>query len=136
MSSPARDPRCYNSLSTTLGGEYLQADDLARKVVDLLADRQAEDIILLDISQVAGFADYFVIASAINPRHMRALLETLDKDLKAEAEHALHQEGTAESGWVLLDLGDVIVHLFSPEERSYYDLEGLWSQGVAVVHIQ
>jgi ribosome-associated protein len=109
---------------------------MARKVVDLLADRQAEDIILLDISQVAGFADYFVIASAINPRHMRALLETLDKDLEAEAARALHQEGTAESGWVLLDLGDVIVHLFSPEERSYYDLEALWSEGVAVVHIQ
>jgi len=67
---------------------------------------------------------------------MGALLETLEKDLAPEDVHPPHQEGTAESGWVLLDFGDLIVHLFSPEERSYYDLEGLWSHGVAVVRIQ
>jgi ribosome-associated protein len=67
---------------------------------------------------------------------MRALLDTLGKDLASEGARLLHQEGTADSGWVLLDYGDVIVHLFSTEERDYYDLEGLWSEGVAVVHIQ
>ena len=67
---------------------------------------------------------------------MGALLETLEKDLAAEDVHPLHQEGTRESGWVLLDFGDIIVHLFSPEERGYYDLEGLWREGVAVVRIQ
>jgi ribosome-associated protein len=67
---------------------------------------------------------------------MRALLDTLDKDLAAEGARVLHEEGTAESGWVLLDYGDVIVHLFSTDQRHYYDLEELWSEGVAVVHIQ
>lgn len=136
MSSPRFARSAIIHSAQTLGGKYLQADDLARKTVDLLADRQAEDIILLDISRVASFADYFVIASAINPRHMRALLDTLDKDLATEGARALHEEGTPDSGWVLLDFGDLIVHLFSQEERTYYDLEGLWREGVAVVRIQ
>jgi len=110
--------------------------DLARRIVDLLADRQGEEIVLLDIRQVASFADYFVIASATNPRHMRALVETLDKDLRDDGVGATHHEGELDSGWVLLDYGDVIVHLFSPEQRAYYGLEELWQAAKQVVRIQ
>jgi ribosome-associated protein len=93
-------------------------------------------VVLLDISKVAGFADYFVIASAVNVRQMRALLDALEEGLGSDDIKTLRSEGELDSGWILLDLGDVIVHLFSPEERAYYDIERLWSRGVEVVRMQ
>jgi ribosome-associated protein len=93
-------------------------------------------VVLLDIHLVASFADYFVIATAGSPRQLRALVDTLSKELRAEGERPLHQEGDDESGWVLLDFGAVIVHLFSPELRAYYSLEQLWSAATPVVRIQ
>lgn len=104
--------------------------------MDLLADRQAEDVVLLDVRTVAFFADYFVVATAQNPRQMRALVETLAKELRAEDVSAEHTEGGADSGWVLIDYGDVIVHLFSEEQREFYALEELWREGRPVVRIQ
>ena len=109
---------------------------MARQIVDVLSDRQAEDIVLLDISAVASFADQFVIATATSVRQMDALLDALHATLAKDGVHALHREGTPDSGWVLLDYGDVVVHVFSPEDRAYYDLEGLWSAGVPLIRIQ
>jgi ribosome-associated protein len=98
---------------------------------------QAEDILLLDISRAASFADYFVIASAGSERQIKAILEAIDEGVeKQEKIRPMGREGNAESGWVLLDYGDVIVHIFGPEEREYYDLESLWHAGVPVVRIQ
>jgi ribosome-associated protein len=113
----------------------LEPVDTARQIVDLLADRQAEDVLLLDIRQVASFADYFVIATASNARHMRALAETLYKEIPPKTGGKRH-EGDSESGWVLVDYSDVIVHLFSPELRGHYALEELWSEATAVVRMQ
>jgi len=113
-----------------------EPDDVARRIVDVLADRQAADILLLDIRTVAPFADYFVIASAANPRQMGALVETLEKELRQDGVGPSHQEGAIDSGWVLLDCGAVIVHLFSPELRVYYALEELWRDATQVVRIQ
>jgi ribosome-associated protein len=104
--------------------------------VDVLSDRQAEDVLLLDVRQVAGFTDYFVIATAENTRHMRALVDILEKDLRNEGIKARHVEGERDAGWVLVDYSDVIVHLFSPELREFYALEELWGAGTPVVHIQ
>ncbi len=114
----------------------LQAADLAQRIADLLSDRQAEQIVLMDIGKVSTFTDYFVIASATSERQMGALMDSLDRDLREEGIRPLKRDGTPDSGWVLLDFGDAIVHLFSPKERAYYNLEGLWAQGVSVVHIQ
>ena len=84
-----------------------------------------------------NFADYFVIATGLNPRHMTALLNALDKDLPNEGIQPLRREGEASSGWVLVDFGAVIVHVFTPEDRVFYDLEGLWSRaGVPAVRFQ
>lgn len=102
----------------------------------MLSDRQAEDIVLMDISKVSTFTDYFVVATATNPRQMNALIDSLDRELRDEGIKARRVEGTADSGWVLLDFGDALVHLFAPEERGYYNLEGLWAKGVSVVHMQ
>ena len=113
------------------------ASDLARKLVDVLSDRQAEDVVLFDIRQVADFTDYFVIATALNARHMRALIAAFETDLAREGVRPLRREGEDDSGWVLVDYGDVIVQLFAPEERSFYNLEGLWRRaGVPAVRFQ
>lgn len=110
--------------------------DLAQRIADLLSDRQAEDIVLMDISKASSFTDTFVIATADNPRQMNALIESLDVDLRDDGIRPRRTEGTPDSGWVLIDFGDAIVHLFSREQRAYYKLEELWAQGVSVVHIQ
>ena len=92
---------------------------------------------MLDISSVASFADYFVIASAGSDRQIKAILNAIDEEIdNAEKIRPMGKEGTAESGWVLLDYGDVIVHIFGPSERSFYDLESLWATAVPVVRIQ
>jgi ribosome-associated protein len=95
-----------------------------------------EDILLLDIRQIASFADYFVIASAGSDRQMQAALDAVEEALEEDSPKMLGREGDPRSGWVLLDYGDVILHLFAPEERAYYDLEGLWHAATPVVRIQ
>lgn len=91
-------------------------------------------MLLLDIRNVASFADYFVIATATNSRHMRALAETLYKEIPP-ATGGKRSEGD-DSGWTLVDYGDVIVHLFSPELREHYALEELWSEATQIVRMQ
>lgn len=94
-------------------------------------------MLLLDIRDVASFADYFVIATAGSNRQIDAILETIDQDLrKAQKIRPTGREGDSDAGWVLLDYGDVVVHIFGPEERAYYDLESLWATAVPVVRIQ
>lgn len=85
---------------------------------------------------MASFADYFVIASAGSDRQMQALLDAVEEDLEDDKPTLLGREGEPKSGWVLLDYGDVILHLFAPEERAYYDLEGMWHAATPVVRIQ
>jgi len=115
----------------------IEPSELARKIVDLLTDRQAEDVVLLDINQVSSFTDYFVIASGQNQRHVGALLNAFDKELANDGVKALHIEGNADSGWVLIDFGAVIVHIFTPEDRTFYNIEALWSRaGVPAVRFQ
>jgi ribosome-associated protein len=114
-----------------------ESSETARRIVDMLSDRQAEDIVLLDIHEIAYFTDYFVIATALNQRHVGALIDAMEKDLANEGIKALHREGEANSGWVLVDYGGVIVHIFTPEERAFYNLEGLWGRaGVPAVRFQ
>jgi ribosome-associated protein len=88
---------------------------------------------LLDISRNATFTDYFVIATAQSPLQFSALAEYLEKDLKPEGHDLRHREGSPDSGWMLLDFGDIIVHIFSPDQRSYYRLEELWGRTSPVV---
>ena len=111
----------------------LESEALANKAVDVLADRSATDIALLDISRTSSFTDYFVVATAQSPLHFNALTDYLDRELKAAGHDLRRREGSANSGWVLLDFGDVIVHLFSPEKRDFYQLEELWGRTTPVV---
>ena len=114
----------------------LEPVQLARRTVEVATEKQATDILLLDVTGVASFADYFVIVSAGTSRQINALREDVVATLKEMGANLHHQEGVADSGWVLLDYGDLIVHIFAPEEREYYKLERLWSQGVPLIRIQ
>jgi len=116
--------------------QRLETIDYARKAVDVASEKQATDILLLDIRKVTTFADFFVILSAESRRQMDALSEDMEGEMKRSGASLHHREGTPDSGWLLLDFGDVIVHLFAPEEREFYQLEELWSKGQQVVRIQ
>ena len=115
------------------GGRVLNSEALAQRAVDILSDRQALDIALLDISRTSTFTDYFVIATAQSPLQFTALEDVLEKELKKEETNLRHREGSADSGWMLLDFGPIIVHIFSPEKREYYRLEDLWGRTSPVV---
>ena len=91
---------------------------------------------LLDARGVCSFADYFVLCSGDSERQIRAILDEVAHTLKREGIRPHHLEGTVDSGWLLLDFGDVIVHIFSPFEREYYQLDELWSQATPIVRIQ
>jgi len=114
----------------------VDSGEIGRAAVELASERQGMDTVMLDIRRLASFADYFVITSAMNARHMQALLEELDKGMEQRGARLHHREGSADSGWVLLDFGDVIVHLFLPGERERYGLEQLWAGAVPVVRVQ
>jgi ribosome-associated protein len=108
---------------------------LGRRVVDVLADRQAADVVLLDISSMASFADYFVIGTGTSERHLVALRDAVDEALDEDGLQALQVEGEPDSGWVLMDYGDVVVHLFDARTRDYYKLERILSRGTTVVRV-
>jgi len=114
----------------------LNPSEEARIITEIASERQASDIILLDVRSICGFADYFVIMSSLTPRHTEALRQEIEIGLKTLGSAMLHREGSSGSGWVLLDYGNVVVHIFSPNEREYYQLDQLWSKGNTVVRIQ
>ena len=113
----------------------LESTEVARLIIEVSSDNLAEDIVMLDLRDLAPFTDYFVIMSAESSRQIEALEEDLTKALKVAQVPRHKREGTPASGWVLLDFSDVIVHIFSPEEREFYDLERLWSRAPQVVRV-
>lgn len=118
------------------GGEGVttaKADEglrLARTIVDLLEAKKGEDILLLDLIGVCGFTDYFVLCTGSSERTLQALADEVMEKVKKDHRIAdSHREGGATDGWILLDYGSVVVHLFSTELRRYYRLEELWRAG-------
>jgi len=109
---------------------------LAHAVVNAAADKKASDILVLDLRPVALIADYFVLCDGQSARQLRGISEGIVEALKVSGERPLRVEGTPESGWMLLDYGAVIAHVFSPELRTYYDLESLWKEAPIVVRMQ
>lgn len=108
--------------------------ELARHIVDVVEDRKAEDIVLLDLRPDTVIADFFVIANGTSERQLRALSEYVKQDVKENLEKLpFSMVGTPESGWIVLDYSDVVVHLFNDRTRDYYDIEGLWSKSGSVL---
>ncbi len=100
--------------------------ETVEKSVQFLDEKKAESIAVLDLREVANIADYFVIATAANAPHLKALSDGLQRLFKNEQYEGFRSAGTPESGWTIVDYDGVMVHLFSFEMRSLYDLEKLW----------
>lgn len=119
------------------GGENLESLELAHLLVETILDKKGSDITLLDLREQAVFADYFLICNGENDRQLRAMATSIAQDAKQKAQaKANNIEGSPESGWVLVDFGDLLVHLFSPDRRHFYDLEGLWDDAHVVMRMQ
>ena len=104
----------------------LSSLEVARLVSDAALDTKAEDLIVLDVSKISSFADYFVIMSGRSTRHVQGLAEAIDSKIRSKRTKDSNSEGLSEGLWVLLDYNDVVVHIFYSEVRKFYDLEGLW----------
>lgn len=101
----------------------MESEDLAKKIMTILEEKKATDILALDISEISTLADYFVLASAENVRQLDALEDAVEEDVRLEGK----KEGESSSGWILMDYRDIVVHLFTKEQRAFYDLEKIWS---------
>lgn len=110
--------------------------DLARRIVELAEDKKAADIVLLDLGELTTLADAFVICSGGSERQISAIADGIVEGLRDEGVKPIGREGTSESHWVLLDYGAVVVHVFTPPERDYYQLERHWSAARTVVRVQ
>ena len=113
----------------------LDTAEIARKIVDAALNRHASDIVLLDVREVCSFTDYFVICNGESERQLTAISEEIDEMLAEENISPRRHQGNVSSGWIILDIGDIVVHIFSPEQRKYYTLEEMWSKGATVVKI-
>lgn len=115
--APAAQPRRENP----------EALALARRAAQLLVDRKATDVVLLDVRGMSSYADYFVLASGDSERGVVATAEHVRETLKAAGHRTIGTEGFDTGHWVLLDFGEVVVHVFFTEVRAFYDLDGLWA---------
>ena len=102
----------------------------------ILEDKKGENILLIDLREIAIFADYFVICSGSSDRMIRGLADSAIDNIKKDFRINPRVEGQSEDGWLLIDYGDIILHIFSPQRREYYRLEELWSEGKILLHVQ
>ena len=107
----------------------MEPRDLLLKMAGILDEKGALDLTLLDVQHLTSITDYFLIASGRNVLSVRTLAEDLEDKLAEEGIQPRRREGIHEARWIVLDYADVIVHIFHPEEREYYNIERLWQDG-------
>lgn len=107
-------------------------NEMAVMVIDALEDKKAEDIRVIDIGEVSVLADYFIIANGSNRNQIQALSDAVEEKLGRAGYPVKQMEGYENANWVLLDFGDIMVHIFDKENRLFYDLERIWRDGKAV----
>ncbi|MDR3185249.1 MAG: ribosome silencing factor [Christensenellaceae bacterium] len=105
----------------------LKSSELSEKISNVLKEKNAGDIKILDVSDKTTIADFFVISTGRNITHVRALAELLEENLESDGIFATRKEGLREARWIVLDYGSVIVHIFNADTRDFYCLEKLWS---------
>ncbi len=109
-----------------------QSKELTKLAIAALEDKKAEDITVIDISGVSVLADYFIIASGSNRSQIQALADNVEEQLGKKGTFVKQVEGYDTANWVLMDFGDIIVHIFDRENRLFYDLERIWRDGKTV----
>ncbi|MFP5440483.1 MAG: ribosome silencing factor [Gammaproteobacteria bacterium] len=107
----------------------MNAEQLSTLVNEALADMKAQNVVTLDVAGMTSIADRIIIASGTSSRHVKSLADTVLERVKQQGVMPLGVEGDATAEWVLVDIGDVIVHVMTPAARQYYDLERLWAIG-------
>jgi ribosome-associated protein len=108
---------------------FLDSKVKTEKIVEFLEGKKAKDISVIDIKDISILADYFIICSGTSTTHIKTLADEIDAKLSELGINYLHKEGYNSARWILLDYSDVIVHIFHEEDRSFYSLERLWSDG-------
>lgn len=110
----------------------LSSEQLARKIVGILDDKKAQDIEVLDIRDVSLLSDYFIICTGNSTTQIKSLADNVEEGLSEIGYFPDHKEGYASARWVLLDYGEIVVHIFHHESRAFYNLERLWSDAKPV----
>ena len=106
-----------------------QSKEMARIAYNALSDKKGEDIKIIDITGLSVLADYFTIANGNSDSQVNALVDNVEEELHKAGYPLKQREGQASGSWVLLDFGDIIVHVFDRENRLFYDLERIWKDG-------
>ena len=106
--------------------------DIVKTAVAALEDKKAEDITVIDITGVSSIADYFIIADGNNKNQVQAMVDNVQEELFKAGYEMKQMEGYREGNWILLDFGDIIIHIFDKENRLFYDLERIWKDGKEV----
>ena len=109
-----------------------QSRQMAKTAYEALDEKKGEDIKIIDISEISVLADYFVIANGTNDSQVRALVDSVEEKLSKAGYDAKQREGIGLGSWVLLDFGNIIVHVFDKENRLFYDLERIWRDGKVI----
>lgn len=107
-------------------------DSLLKIIINALKDKKAENIQLINISEISTIADYFVITNGTNRSQIQALADNVQEKLSANAIHPKNIEGYNNANWILMDYQDILVHIFDKESRTFYDLERMWRDGKIV----
>jgi len=110
----------------------MESKDLMKLAYEALEEKKGERITVIDISSVSSFADYFIITNGNSDTQMRALMDEVDERLEKSGATIIQKEGTHKGDWILMDYGDVIVHIFNKDSRSFYNLERIWQDGTIV----
>ena len=104
---------------------------LADRIAEIASDRKARDIRVLDVGSLVGYTDYFLICSGGTERQTKAIHDAVHETLKADGMLPARVEGAREARWILMDYGDCVVHIFTPDARAFYRLEQLWGEAPA-----
>ncbi len=102
------------------------------KAVEILEQKKARDINIVNVDKVSILADYFIICSGTSTTHIKTLADELEEKMRDSGYRLHHKEGYNSARWILLDYGEIVVHIFHEEDRSFYNLERLWSDGILI----
>ena len=128
---------CVTDPDITISADEVAASrELAVSIADIIVETPAFDTRLIDVHELTTISDFFVICSAENERQLRAIVRALVSELSKDNVRARNTEGDVASGWILMDYGDVVVHIFDSELRSFYQIEELWAEAPVLLAIQ